>query len=816
MAARKYTIEELLHLRHSPNICKPANLPAIEQWIDESQHSEQPKRAQRQPAARSANNNGNEASPMGNFSTGQRPGLIHTRSAAARAGDDVTLGPPKMNFSSSRNTTRLSDFADKASPAEDTSEQQENQSRSRFFGDKQGNRRSGVIGETDGKQSRESWTEARQRRAQQSEDDKGDGVADRRFGRRDREHDVERRNGFGDRQDNRWSREDRRPNGERPGGWRDRERQREEREYGRGHADKEPEWMDDPAPKQDDDLGSMTMPKNQEEFEKWKKAQHARNKQSVEEPEALTAEPSPPKEVAPAKAVAPLRLDGILDRPFGSLGDMATRKGSTPDAAVTPGKSTVKSKQSRFMPMFKKDEPKEDSPAAEPAPPPGMAGLFAEESTEDKEGFQRILQMLGSANLPQAPPPQVPQSTPASLPAQGAIAPVEPSSPHARQVSNGGKPKSRFTGFFDQAAKSPERVVSPQSGNEGPFRSMTSSGMLAGLSDHESSGAFSGQLPESRASQQPSRAQGPPNAISPDPMTSSALLRERERDQSRPQSSRLNDVFLEQPPSRNAATPDINIQNLLASQRQQRPQAQDKQNSQFLLDLMKGSSRPTPQQARPEPNFPLWVADPPNVAETHAPKPRAPPPPGFLDENLLRSHQPDASGSHQHQQILNEEMLGRRQSQRAPPGLFDEQQFFMQQQAQAQQQRRNITEPAYAQPRSRIAGHPGLPPMQIPQQGPGPQPPYPPEFLASPGAHQQAPPPGFNASMPRHPQGMHGETRIFMPPQQPQQLQRDLPPYLLQQQLGPSQQPGFYNQGPPPGFNQMRSPTEGGLPYGRR
>lgn len=114
MAVRRYTIDELLTLRESPLVKKPEDLPAIEQWLEyvymdkdsreklRIPHSEA---AQQQPqqqkdanprsrAARPANNG--EASPMGNFSTGQRPSLLQTRSHVSKNGGQSQVHTPGL------------------------------------------------------------------------------------------------------------------------------------------------------------------------------------------------------------------------------------------------------------------------------------------------------------------------------------------------------------------------------------------------------------------------------------------------------------------------------------------------------------------------------------------------------------------------------------------------------------------------------------------------------------------------------------------------------------------------------------------------
>ena len=105
MATRRYTVEQLLHLRGSPLVKKPESLPAIEQWLEyvyldvdgsreklripHSEVQQQPRQSasgrQQRPVV--------DASPMGNFSTGQRPGLMQARSLAAKSGgeDDIYI-----------------------------------------------------------------------------------------------------------------------------------------------------------------------------------------------------------------------------------------------------------------------------------------------------------------------------------------------------------------------------------------------------------------------------------------------------------------------------------------------------------------------------------------------------------------------------------------------------------------------------------------------------------------------------------------------------------------------------------------------------
>ncbi|KAK0320126.1 hypothetical protein LTR82_009063 [Friedmanniomyces endolithicus] len=874
---RRYTIEQLLHLRNSPAAIKPDNLPAIEQWIEyvyldvdgsgtreklriPHSESQQPHQQHQQkqgnatttgasaPGGRPPRASGGvgvgEASPMGNFSTGQRPSLKSLKSSAARSGEDITLGPPKTLFASSRTTSRIADFEKpptsltEAALKEDT----DGHRNSRTFGDKQTNRKSTSANDTETKHTAESWTVARERRAMGGDDEKTDGnVRNGKYGRHERDQqDSERRNGYGDRPDSRWHRDERREqNGDKPGGWRERERERRDRDWGRGHSDtKKPEWMDEPVANLDDDMvGEAGMPKNQEEFEKWKQQQHARNKKSADlDTDAVLPNPPPAAQEVKAQLssrhISPLKLEGVTNRPFGVWGESKPSGGASSDNSQTPAKSAgARGKTSRFMPLFKKDEPREE---------PSSTVAAAQSSGEDKAGFDRILQMLGGTGVDPRPTPNESVN--------------EPASPPPRQVSNGGgKPRSRFTGFFDRTPKSPEVLQSPP-GTVAHYRPIESDALQGGRGMRgEPAHSIPMRTADLQSTSQPSRLQSSVGAMPSEP----TMPTNGAREQRPPPPGRMNDLFLEpHPPSRGASTPDLNIQNLLAARPNPKQQV-DNQNSKFLLDLLqtKGPPRPPSQQARPSADngFKLWREQPPNLPETYAPQQHAPPPPGSFEDQLLRNHQMQEMPAH--------ETPGRRQSQRAPPpGFYDEPALFQHHvpvhqnqppQPQSQHHQRPLAEPTRqfisGPPGSRrMSGRMGLPQMQIPGQQSHPQyplqvqPPYPGEFLQSPNGITAPPPPGFNPHMPRHPPGIHNIPSIFSAPQQQQQQpQRDLrdprlPPLtagfggpgagsegvgMLQHQQQMMSPPAFYNgsAGMPPGFMQhLRSPVyvggEGGLP----
>lgn len=711
--------------------------------------------------------------------------------------DDVVLGPPKTAFSSSSRFARTNVTGETATGGEDT-----DGTRTRNFGERQQTRNNKSVNEKDGARD---WTALRQPRNPGDNDEQKDNDRFAKYGRRDREreHDNERRNG--DKQDSRWGqredrgqRDERRQNGERQGGWRDRENNRS-KGWDRDQPEKEPEWFDEPMKKQEEDLGVGTA-HTQADFQKWKEMMKG-NKAPTEE--TAPSQP-PPAQTTPAKQSASVKLDGFSDSMFGGFGAKpadTSLEGSNggAKAAPTPVKSN---KSSRFASVFKKDDappvPVQEAPVQQQPMP--EAGLNL---TEDKAGFQRILQMLGGANInsPQEP--------------SGPGIPSEPASPQVRGPA-GPKQKSRF---FDSAPKSPSQVNSPQSRFQSP-RAQPGKSLPAvnrGMVD-DPSGFFGLNSTHKAQQESPALPFPPSNVVSPEPPAFPNGNRDSYPPQHRPSEPAASGPPSRGPPSRGAATPDVGIQNLLAAQRAQRPQASNK-DSEFLLGLLQGQGqRPASQQARPNQDFNLWVGQPP---EPHAPKPRAPPPPGLIDDQLLRNAPPEMSRPDQPPMAGPDP--GRRQSQRVPAGAppgFDEHAMFMQQQMQ---QRRNFPEGPQQQMQQqpplqnrRMPGHPsmsGVPPQQ--QQ----QPQFPPDFpfMQSPplphqGPPQGGPPPGFAPNM-RHPQGFANVPNIFQA-----QQQREPPGFggMMQNPMSPPGPPPGFGGGPiPPGLMGMRSPPEN-IPSGFR
>jgi hypothetical protein len=377
---------------------------------------------------------------------------VQARITLTVVAEDVVLGPPKTAFSSSSRFARTNASTETTAGSEDAEG-----ARARTFGDRQQNRNPKTTGEKEGGRD---WTALRQPRGpDQTEEQKDSNDRLAKYGRRDREReqDAERRNG--DKQDSRWGqredrgqRDERRQNGERQGGWRDRESNRQNnRGWDREQAEKEPEWFDEPMKKQEEDLGVGTA-HTQADFQKWKEMMKGGNKAPAEEV-APTPPPPPPVQSTTAKQVASMKLDNFSEPMFGGLGSKATDAPlesivPTAKAAATPSKT----KSSRFASVFKKDEAP-PAPVQEASVQQQPMLEMGQGLNEDRAGFQRILQMLGGANI---------GSSQESAAATGG--PSEPASPQVRGPVAGAKQKSRF---FDSVPKSPD-VNSPQSRFQSP------------------------------------------------------------------------------------------------------------------------------------------------------------------------------------------------------------------------------------------------------------------------------------------------------------------------------------------------------------
>lgn len=468
--SRQYQAGELLRLRDSPLVCKPAGLLPTEEWMGPL-----PDVSQRRPANRGKA----EDSFTHDASMSRRP-AFEPRTiprGSTTVPEDIVLGPPKTAFASAsgaRNGSRTLDSSNRTSygPVGDEAVKndryhaKERHTKDAQKADKEGDKsrdtRLGNLHNRKGtKEDNEPWSGARQQKGF-SHDDAGNG---RNGGRdKDRENggrepriqrgfenhrrDVDRE-GNGDSAARRnapsrgrfepsWYRDDDRQEGEpqeggkdntKPRDWRDKDRggfRGPDREWNKAvKPEQDPEWMDEPEPEE------KKQAHTQEDFQRWKERMKA------------TSGPLSPTEQRPnhertlsnlsanagkGKFETPLIADPQFDGFFGlwSENNKDASKQGVQEQTNNPANKPNAPKPSKFTGFFS-PKPVAEVPVPEPEPsqPPLSSEATKDSSNEDKEGFQRILKLLdqqqpnsGKNGLPvrEKPPRDAPSSQSAQPP----------------------------------------------------------------------------------------------------------------------------------------------------------------------------------------------------------------------------------------------------------------------------------------------------------------------------------------------------------------------------------------------------------------
>ncbi|KAI9375765.1 hypothetical protein BJX61DRAFT_492969 [Aspergillus egyptiacus] len=467
--ARRYQIDELLWLRSSPLVTKPANLPPVEEWMGPLPNPTVP---------RKPSDNHNE--------TSRRPSLFENRHISRNSNsEDIVLGPPKTAFASA---SRISgkgsiDATERLSIRQGDSDDSKNDRfnfRDKFFkdrdaGDRDFSGREGKMGTFNNRRGeKEDWNNGRPRRilSQDEQDRKPrrNGDFDRWEPRDPRDPNSER--GLKEKDGRFFPRKDLTPGRNRHEGswfrddnaqdvadaeeekaslrsrdWR-RDRHGADRDWTRGaKLEQEPEWLDST------DRDEPRRVHTQEDFERWKEKMKAGSSQAPmeekkEAPSVQIPEPAPKFESRPTdgEIFSPAALhDSAMERFFGLLGDTKQPQ----EMANSPSEPAVRRepalgkpvKSSRFAGLF---SPPVGSPAREPESPVSAAktppAANPSSTDADQEGFQRILQMLGGARSRNATPHNDPvqnlvqTSRPPSLGhAEQSRSPITPSGEQGQQ-----------------------------------------------------------------------------------------------------------------------------------------------------------------------------------------------------------------------------------------------------------------------------------------------------------------------------------------------------------------------------------------------
>jgi hypothetical protein len=756
MVWSSYTQDQLLALRESPLVKKPDGLPNISQWMDvpaeqsssnnnnhvNNNGTARRARGVREGEAGAANERGPLINPMGQFGRRQsmRKSEAHGMVAAinelfVEPGEETVLGPPKLSFlSASRNAVKTPGEAKERTgivsiDGDNLGDRFPREKNERWTRDRDTDRtrdKAYTNGRRGPREDGEGWTNVKGRKSVGQEDFErfsgrnGDRNREKQEG--DPEADAAPRRSNRDRTEPRWGRrEETRDEGTKAGlqgGWRERDRDRErdrERDWTRGgnRAEEDPEWMDTKVEKKE------FKPHTQEDFQRWKEQMKAKDAPAEDRDEHRPAEVS-----TAVSATVPPMLTQPLHTPSGAeptqgilFGNWGRDKAVDLNAAENTSAKPKPDKKSRFMTMFAKPEeptvPNQNMTPTPASPQPAMEG------NADKEGFQRILQMLGQVNVGGAP-------------------------------MNQGSPQGPMNGMGHGGGISlghHQHTPPPEPQNNRPPRTLEQQSILENILSQRPT------APESRSSQQ-SRFTS---------MSLDNAMQEQFR-HPRAEAHIPEEHFHQQPPSRGATDPNANLAALLsgrAREESQRDQATKQRERDFLLTLMQQPSRGTPPQMANQ-NMPRQNQENHLAAFFDQPRqqPQAPPkgrpglPPGFMeDPRMYNENEMARLTAERREQELRQQMNMQQQQQqeamraknaRGPMGFpgHEDQILGLQRRNTAGETRQmtNMGIPSQHVPDMPFMGgrgQPGMPPT--PQERPN-----------------IAPPPGFGGGQMRQPPGLNG------------------------------------------------------------
>jgi hypothetical protein len=813
MVGAVYSHDQLLALRESPLVKKPDALPSITQWMDvptdqsnnnnvnvnvDKNGTARRVRGMREGEGPPVNDQRPVINPMGQFGRRQsmRKSEAHGMVAAINAlfvepGEETVLGPPKLSFLSASRTAVKAPGETKertgivSTDGDNLGDRFPREKGDRWARDPATDRtrdKGFANGRRGVREDGEGWTNVKGRKSIGQEDFErftgrnGDRNREKQEG--DPENDAAARRGTRERAEPRWGRrEETKDEGTKTGlqgGWRERDRDRErdnrERDWTRsgGRPEEDPEWMDTKVEKKE------FKPRTQEDFQRWKEQMKAKDTPAEEKDDfreistaiSVTAPPMLTQPLHTPSAAEPTQ--GIL---FGNWGRDTAADINSSESISAKAKPD---KKSRFMTMFTKPE-EQAAPPPQPTVPMPASPMPFMEGNADKEGFQRILQMLGQVNVAGAPVAQ----------------------PIPQPSTNGGRQGGGISLDFHHQTPPPE----PQ--HSRPTRTLEQQNILENILSQQRPAAS-----ETRSSQQ-SRF----SSMSPD-----NALHEQFR-HPRAEAHIPEEHFLhQQQPSRNTVAPDANLAALLsgrAREESQRDQVQKQRERDFLLTLMQQPSRATPPQMAnqnlPRQNQENHLAaffDPPRQQPQALPKGRPGPPPGYMEDPRM----------------FNENEMARREAERRE--LDIRQQLSMQQQQQEAMRAKNARMPMGfpGQDESILGlqrrntggdsrqmtnmGIPSQPVPDMPYMGGRGQPGMPPTPQERTSIQ---PPPGFGGAM-RQPPGLNGPN--------PQQQMGPGGPSFSAGNTPLGHPPGFLppgnmrGMGYPggPGGNGMQGPPQGYFP----
>ncbi|KAM5476078.1 hypothetical protein MauCBS54593_000761 [Microsporum audouinii] len=501
--ARRYSQEELLHLRESPLVVKPDGLPPIEEWMGPLQDTS----TQKKHATSKEQTNQNESS------------------ASAQ---DIILGPPKTSFSSS--TRGFGKFSDpdrynslKSPDADGTKSDRFPHRDNKFLKDKDADRdrdpdkrdsKSHITnGRRSGREDKDDWgTRPRRTFGQEDSSDRrvkrdGDRWDSRDFREHRDQQETGNERGHRGEQGKYPNRRDTQTKGrhDHPSWFRDNDAQENaeheeektpvrNREWRRGvqgqdkdrdrdwnrstKHEQDPEWMD--SSNKSDHKEAHT----QEDFQRWKErmktggaqpSDEMKNKAAPPEVTSVEAKPAETKRTDGEmfSSLEPsYKTDAGFDDFFGPWGgSKSTQEPGTSGSAIVSssmkeGQAAKPAKSSRFAGFFNATSETATKEVEAAAPQPARPV-----STDaDQEGFQRILQLLGGNksrnSTPQAEDMIRPKPTPPQQSQQEfSHVPAPTASPH-RDIVN----RQPYMGYpeppREQSSHGPEQLIAQKAPKE--------------------------------------------------------------------------------------------------------------------------------------------------------------------------------------------------------------------------------------------------------------------------------------------------------------------------------------------------------------
>ncbi|KAJ9634994.1 hypothetical protein H2204_005949 [Knufia peltigerae] len=422
-----YSVEDLLKLRASPLICRPPNLPPIEEWM-----------GTQDTTTRKAPNRGKQdESAIQNEPFQKRSALLEHQRRSTTDPDRIVLGPPRRSFASS-NVRPVGKLQDDDSGKKNgdwsetkTYERRNTQTNGRY------NQKDGEDQEHEGR--RPKWA-ARDRNDQGLEDDDDFSRGGFRQNRGKFSQPWFRKD-TADTEDT--VRDDRHPDWRR-GDRRDREWDRQPK------AEAEPEWMDTAEPEE------PFQARTQEDFQRWKEKMKAGTATPQDKPEPAEQAQSAPKMASPEP-------DDSMDKFFARFESKPTEQQAAP--AKVHGKTRF---ASLFSPPTEQNKQVE-APASMPsAERPSSTQLSDSTSDADQAGFARILEMLQTRSNNPTPQSQETTAKPRTpLYARGSEPKPEmesrPSSQTLISLLTGQNPPQQQNANLNQGPPLHERVPDPDS-----------------------------------------------------------------------------------------------------------------------------------------------------------------------------------------------------------------------------------------------------------------------------------------------------------------------------------------------------------------